>query len=663
MPTDEERVRLIFEVVNKQAKKEIADIERTLTQLYEKQEENLQKIKRTQDALDVARTMTPGEDVDRLIKKGEKKVKDAKKENEIAKKQAQYLEKQLKALKNINHFAKIANTHAKMGEKTHKKDLKVLEEINKVMEERIRKEKDVAKKQKARMKELAGETTEVKKQSKIKARYYTVISRRGIRGIMTMRGIYGVALGLMAQMGQFFLMQVVAGLQKLKEIEATARKLALTKVAVTGGALGQAYAGARTGMLGGGMWAGTGIPTLTGAGMEQLRLQSGLKITDEQLTQIGISAQFAAEAEDEFLKNFIKFVYEFNIAAEDFDDAIAMFSLMGAGTAGGTGALTTQLGAMAPVARQAGWDWREVMVMYDELQKEGKNATVLFNNMATVIQGLIEDDSQLSHQVIGVDGKLRDLSDIIWIIDNTMGQFASDTEATNWAIEQFGYEGYEAINAMRGMIDEQHDWTDLQEESREAQEAANKAVEEQVAIWDESLEAHLNEFDKAIADVQTSLATKLEPTIILVVDALAGLFGFIATMLAPEKKEKMEAAAEIGEVAEDVVDWMGEQERIMPVQRGRGIGFETVMPEEFKRREGESEAEYWRRMEELYYAANPGEIPEEEPPSSPVVRTGGRRSTRGVPAGSSVTHTTHNYITVHDNDRLIRDLIRVNVNV
>lgn len=543
---------------------------------------------------------------------------------------------------------------------------KVSDEYKKQLQTK-EKQKELQRKMGKQAKKDAGVEEE---KGKSQVRTYTVMSKRGIRTIATMRGTQGVIFGILLQMGQMFIQNVAAGMQKLVELEKVGRRIALLQMGGGLGGIGGALGGVMGGLTGGGMWKGSGVPTLTGATMEQLRMQSGLDITDEQLIQLGVNAETLGEKGEDFLKNFVKFAYDFDIASEDFNDAIALFTLMAQRTPGGTGAIIQQMGGMAPMARQAGWDFAQIGVIFDAMD----NAGVHFNNLSGVIQQVIEDDNDLSRQIIGMDGNLRTFDEVIDILILEVQNLEKQAGDSSTAIALFGFEGYEAIKAIEGLRDETHNWTDLQGLSNDLQVEANQNQKDLNTLWKDSTEKTMNELDRALSNLQMSLAQTLQPAIEFIARSLTGLFDWLADLIEPGVKKTRGAQEAMGmEAGSMLAAWLEEQTAAARVGGPRETrygakGEYTVATADearlaaLTRREGESLADFWNRIADLFTGEG-GELPGPEPPESPILRTPPTRRAGGGVGTGSTTHITHNYITVHDNDRLLRDMIRVNINV
>ncbi|MHA2096540.1 MAG: hypothetical protein ACW98F_18115, partial [Candidatus Hodarchaeales archaeon] len=240
----------------------------------------------------------------------------------------------------------------------------------------------------------------------------------------------------------------------------------------------------------------------------------------------------------------------------------------------------------------------------------------------------------------------------LWILDESYDQHVGYVDSAAWAMGEFGAKGVEAFEVLGLFIDDMHESNTLIQEGNDLQQAANDAVGDTATLYQESVTAKINDLSTSIENFQMALANLLAGPLKGFLDVATDVVNELSGI--PAGIEEREARGET--IFAPPGGTM--QPGINPAYSG-GVGekdtrfldwFLNFLHDPF----GLNEDQIFGDEED----------PEEE--TSPAIRGRGRGGDiRNISNRRSSTRSsvTHNYITIMDNDSMLRGLLGVNINV
>lgn len=494
---------------------------------------------------------------------------------------------------------------------------------------------------------------------KEKMRLYSVFSKNGVRMITTMRGAAGVALGVVAAAGQVMAQQILQGLRHLVRYEAIARNIAFIQAGQTGAPLTELYSAALGAYTkpGGTQWPEAGITRTEGAGLDVLNLKSGLEFSKEQMVSIATLSKFINEESTSFMTNLINYIKIFGIEKEAFDDTINSFAMISGMSMGGSGEIGQGFDYLAGLGRKAKWDPMQFLTIQKEMIAAGRDTSRFWRALSSVMAKVIEDDSKLVEGIRGANKQLRSLDEILWILDESYDKHEGSIDSSAWAFEMFGARGAEAIEALGIFVDDLHETNSLVADGNELQAAANKAAEDTATIYQESVAAKLAALTTSIENFQLALANLLAGPLKDFMDVATDLINELA-----EVPDKIAEAEEVGIPSIAPIS-AGADPGISPMYQGPGntdTRFIDWMQSVFNDIMGIPQ-DYGKEEEPEEEDETGPETPE-SPPLRGAKRSGSIKNVTDR-RSSSQSSVTHNYITIMDNDSMLRGLLGVNLNV
>jgi hypothetical protein len=644
-------------------------------------------------------------------------------ESKLLMKTSKIREKEVNTLKKSLLMMRMIATNQKVSGKLSAQESKVLlnnkqylEEMNKILRKKLTLEaKAAAQKEKAlekerkKQKKLQDEEekrrTEANKtwftRLKERMRLYSVFSKDGVRMITTMRGAAGVALGIIAGAAQVFAQQILQGLRHIMKYEEIARNIAFIQAGTTGESLSSAYNVAFSAYTtpGGTQWGEAGIPRVEGAGLDILNLKSGLEFSKEQMITIATLSKFINEESDSFMRNLVGYIKIFGIEKEAFDDTINSFALLSGMSMGGSGELTQGLDYLAGLGKQAGWDPMQFLTIQKEVIAQGRDSSRFWRQLNTIIQKVIDSDANLVEGIRHADKSLRSFDQILWILDESYDEHEGYIDSASWALGEFGAKGVEAFEALGLFVDDIHELNTLDAEGIDLRNKANDAQDETADILKNSVGAKLIDLSESIEDFQMALANllagPLKDFMVAGTDILDTVsIGIEESQRILEGRETQESAItewarRQGMTTEQQDIWAEQGKREGDLDLGMladillspftGTSGKSERAKWFERKEDEELADYNARIFNQFCRDNPdspycadydvlglpgGEAPDFDfqPEASPAIRGRGG-STQNINRTSSSSNVTHNYITIMDNDSMLRGLLGVNINV
>ena len=499
---------------------------------------------------------------------------------------------------------------------------------------------------------------------KEKMRLYSVFSKNGVRMITTMRGAAGVALGVISAAGQVMAQQILQGLRHLVRYEAVARNIAFIQAGQTGASLTELY-GAALGAYttpGGTQWPEAGITRTEGAGLDILNLKSGLEFSKEQMVSIATLSKFINEESGSFMTNLINYIKIFGIEKEAFDDTINSFAMISGMSMGGSGQIGQGFDYLAGLGRKAKWDPMQFLTIQKEMIAAGRDTSRFWRALSSVMGKLIEDDSKLVEGIRKADKSLRSLDEILWILDESYDRHEGSIDSSAWAFEMFGNRGSEAVEALGIFVDDLHETSSLVADGNELQAAANTAAEDTATIYQESIAAKLAALTTSIENFQMALANLLAGPLKQFMEVTTEVLNVVADPdelikdLTSFREAMGPSMMEAGQEGSWILD--PETGQLGPVKEREEVP--DIMKPVYD--QGEEVANWLGSFFENLAAFLTGE----EPEASPAIRGSGRGgSIKNVTdrRSSSESSVTHNYITIMDNDSMLRGLLGVNLNV
>jgi hypothetical protein len=393
-------------------------------------------------------------------------------------------------------------------------------------------------------------------------------------------------------------------------------------------------------------WSGSGISRTEGAGLDVLNLKSGLEFSKEQMVEIATLSKFIGEESSGFMMNLINYIRIFSIEKDAFDDTISSFAMISGMSLGGSGEIGQGFDYLAGLGRQAGWDPQQFLIIQKEMIASGRDTSRFWRALSSVMADVIKDDTKMAESVRKADNSLRGLDEILWVLDESYDRHEGYVDSAAWAMGEFGPRGLEAIEALGIFVDDMHETSSIAQEGAEFQKTANEAVKDAGEIYREQVSAKLTNLSQSLEDFQTALANLLAGPLKDFIDVGTGVIGGGTAM------------------AEFIQKGIEEDKGFGPSMFDAGSTFKD---DEYIDSEAMKKFLEWlhdplgMNKENLFIDEEP---PEEE--SSPAIRGGGRGgSIKNVSSrrSSSTSNVTHNYITIMDNDSMLRGLLGVNLNV
>ena len=661
-PTDDD-LSIAIRLTRKDLKRDIAEAEKDLKHFMERWQQEMAKTDKA--SAELTKMKRPGSGATQ--KEITMKAHEVGRFTEQVKLQDRYiktLEQTLKINRMNYDTIRATNTVIKQGVISAKEHVDVIKSMDqgeknllKTTEKRVKKQEADRRKKKKAADEASKTWFDRFKQ---RFRLYTVMSSRGARMIATMRGAAGAALGALGVVGQFALQTIQQGIQSLMKYERLALQFAFTQAGQGvgfGGAYDVAYGGLTSQRGMGKDWAQVGLGREEGAQLQLMNLKSDLNFTKEQLTRIGLSSKLAGEEAGSYFSNLINWMRLFRVESKDYDETIAMFAMMSGQVMGGSGALTEGLDYIAGAALEAEWDPRSFMVIMEEVEESHHDASRFMRGFTAVLSKLIKDNTVLDDSVRDGTGSLRSLDEVIWALNKGYREHKGYVDSSAWAFAKFGDRGAEVINVLGSLIDEGHDFSIIMGKVNEIQEIANDTMTEAEETMDETFLVTMKELDLAIEDFQMTIAKTIAPALKEFLIALTAVINFVTDLTDPGSainEQKKDIIASQRERLE-AYDWetLGAAGKAMSE---KGIFQNMGLNKTIAGWTAQFVAERFGRPEAY------GGDDDDEEESSPAIRGGsGGRIANSIRKSSS--RVTHNYITVMDNDSMIRGLLGANINV